>query len=107
MGWIVNRTLDRFIVFGERSIRKGPKRAKDSPYAFRIHDERAHVIFGLGIDLEVRYIISDPFLQAFVPPDLLARGIPGLAVRVARRAVIEHAPIRRPGPAPSRMHAHI
>src|ERR1700719_1548224 len=101
---IVNRTFDRFVVLGERSIGKGRERRKDSTYALRVHDERAHVIFWLGIDLEVRHVVADPFLLFFVPPDLFSRWIPGLAVNVTRRAIVEDAAIRRPGPAPSRMH---
>src|SRR6202023_605087 len=104
MEWIVNRTFDRFVVFRERSIGKGPERRKDSPYALRVHDERAHVIFWLGIDLEVHHVVADPFLLLFVPPDLFSRWIPGLAVNVGRRAIVNDAAIRRPGPAPSRMH---
>src|ERR1700738_3300275 len=101
---IFNRTFDRFVVFGERSIGKSPERPKDSPYALRIHDERTHVIFGLGIDLEVHPVVANPFLLLFVPPDLFSRWIPGLAVDVARCAIVEDAAIRRPRPAPSRMH---
>src|SRR5713226_525153 len=104
MKGVVNRTFDRFVEFGERSIGKGRERAKDSPYAFRIHDERDHVIFRLGIDLEVGHVVANPLLQVCVPPDLFSRWIPGLAVHVARRAIVEDAAIRRPGPAPSRMY---
>src|SRR5690348_6754108 len=62
MEWIVNRTLNRFVVFGEGSIRKSGERRKDSPYTFRVHNERAHVIFGFGIGLEVGYVVSNPLL---------------------------------------------
>src|SRR6266481_9529282 len=103
---VVNRTFNWFIVFRERSIGKGRKRTKYSPYALWVHDERAHVIFRLGIDLEVGHVVANPFLLAFVPPDLFSRWIPGLAVHIERRAIVEHAAIRRPGPAPSRMHTH-
>src|SRR6202008_534807 len=90
--------------FGERSIGKSCQRRKQSSYALRIHDKRAHVIFRFGIDLEVRYVVANPFLLAFVPPDLFSRSVPGLAVDVARRAIVEHAAIRGPRPAPSRMY---
>ena len=100
---IVNRALNRFVEFGERSIGKSCQRRKQSSYALRIHDERAHVIFRFGIDLEIGYVVANPFLLAFVPPDLFSRRIPGLAVHIARRAIVEHAAIRRPGPAPSQM----
>ncbi len=36
----------------------------------------------------------------FVPPDLRAIGIPRLAGEIARRAVVQHAAIHRPGPGP-------
>ena len=39
-------------------------------------------------------------LLRFVPPDLAAIGVPGLAVHVAGRAVVHHAAIHRPGPGP-------
>src|SRR6202051_3667301 len=104
MDSIVYLVFDRFVVLGERSIGKGRERRKDSAYALRVHDERAHVIFWLGIDLEVDHVVADPFLLLFVPPDLFPRWIPGLAVNVTRRAIVEDAAIRRPGPAPSRMH---
>src|SRR6267378_2051548 len=107
MEWVVDRTFDRFVMFGERPIGKGGERPKDSSHALRIHDERTHVIFRLGIDLEVHHVVADPFLLLFVPPDLLSRWIPRLAVRVARRAVVKYAAIRRPGPAPARMYAQI
>src|SRR6202521_434365 len=101
MEWIVDRALGRFVVFGERSIGKGRERPKDSPYALRIHNERAHVIFGLGIDLEVHHIVANPFLLVFVPPDLFSGWIPGIASHIARRAIVEDPAIRRPGPPPS------
>src|SRR5216684_5697963 len=107
MEWIVNRTLSRFVMFGEGSIGKSGERPKDSSYALRIHDERTHVILGLGIDLEVHHVVADPFLLLFVPPNLLSRWIPRLAVHVAGRAIVKHAAVRRPGPAPARMYAQI
>src|ERR1700694_2625659 len=97
---VVNRTLDRFVVFRERSIGKGSERPKNSPYALRIHDERAHVIFGLGIGLEGWHGVAHPFLRAFVPPDLLPRRIPGFAIEIAGRAVVQHPAVGRPGESP-------
>src|SRR2546429_4863287 len=104
---VVNRTFDWLVVFRERSIGEGSKRGKDPPDAFRIHNERAHMILGLGVDLEVRHVVAHPFLRAFVPPDLATRWIPGLAVGIARCAIVKHAAICRPGPTPSRMQSEI
>src|SRR3984893_4675149 len=104
MQHVVHRAFYRLVEFGERSVGKRRERAKDSSYALRIHDERAHMIFRLGVDLEVGHVVANPFLLAFVPPDLFSRWIPGLAVHIARGAIVEDAAIRRPGPAPSRMH---
>src|SRR5580692_1435730 len=107
MQGILDWTLERLVVFRERTISKSPQRRENSPDAFRIHDEWAHVILWLGIGLEIRHVVSDPFLLVFVPPNLLSRCVPGLTVHVARCAVVQHAAIRRPRPAPTRMHAHV
>ena len=49
------------------------KRHEDAADAFRIHDERAHVILRGRVGLEVGHIVADPSLLRFVPPDLAAR----------------------------------
>src|SRR5580692_414490 len=53
MQHVVHRAFYRLVEFGERSIGKSGERRKNSPYALRIHDEWAHVIFRLGVDFEV------------------------------------------------------
>src|SRR5208282_264696 len=58
------------------------------------------------IDFEIRHVVAHPFLRVLVPPDLTARGIPGLAIDVAGRAIVKHAAIGGPRPAPCRMDAH-
>ena len=46
--------------------------------------------------LEIGNVIADPFLLRFVPPDLFAVRVPRLAIEITRRAVVQHAPVRRP-----------
>src|ERR1041384_7986854 len=68
MKWIGDRTFDRLVMFGKWSIGKGGEWPKDTPDSFGIHDERTHVIRGLGIDFEVWHIVPHPFLLRLVPP---------------------------------------
>src|SRR5258707_7282553 len=90
-------------MLGKRTISHARQRDKEPANSFRVHDERAHVIFGVGIGLEIRNIIPRPLASGFIEPDLFAAGIPGLAVEIAGSTVIEHAAIHWPGPAPSGM----
>ena len=98
--WILDRTLDRLVMFRERAVGYRPNGHEQTSHALRIHDERPHVVFGLRVRLEVGYIVADPFLCRFVPPNLLPRRIPGLSVEVARRAVVQHTAVSRPGKRP-------
>ena len=101
---IVNRTFDRLVKFGERAVGEGCERPEDSADAFGIHDEWAHVIFRLGVGLEIGNVVASPFLRGFVPPHLFSCGIERFAVEVAGRAIVKDAAIRRPGQTPVRMH---
>src|SRR6267143_1869269 len=100
MKWICDRTLDWFVVLREWSVGECRQRAKDATDALRIHDKRPHVVPGIGVHLEIGNIISNPFLLRFIPPDLPAARIPGLAIHVAGCAVVKHAPVCRPTPSP-------
>src|SRR5882757_5758112 len=64
---VINGALGRFVEFRERAIREGGEWAKDSADALGIHDEGTHVILRLGVRLEVRHIVADPFLRRFAP----------------------------------------
>ena len=102
---IGDRAFDRLVVFGKRPVRERGERREDAAHALRIHDERPHVIRRVRIGFEVGNVIADPLLLRLVPPDLSAVGIPGLAGRIARGAVVHHAAIRRPRPRPVRINA--
>src|SRR5208337_4069528 len=93
------RTLKGLVVFREWSVVEAERHEQTSD-ALGVHDERAHVIFGCGIDFEIRNVNARPALLGFVPPNLAARRIPGLALEIAGGAVIEDAAIRRPRPSP-------
>src|SRR5581483_6776413 len=95
----------RLVVFGEWPLGERPERAEETSDAFGVHDERAHVILGVGIGLEVRHVVADPSLLRFAPPDLFALRVPGLARRVARRAVVHDAAVSGPRPRPVRVDA--
>src|SRR5882762_4100496 len=82
------------------SVLHSSQRHEQTSDAFGVHDERAHVIFGSGIHFEIGNVVAHPALLSFVPPNLATRRIPGLAVDVARGAVVENAAIRRPRPSP-------
>ncbi len=49
---ILHRTLDWLVVLGERPIGESPQRRKYPADAFRIHDERAHVVFRIESGLK-------------------------------------------------------
>src|SRR5437763_6149 len=51
-------------MLGERTISHARQRDKEPAHSFRVHDERAHMIFGVGIGLEIRNIIPCPLRQA-------------------------------------------
>src|ERR1700730_781058 len=100
MQWICDRTLDWFVVLREWSISKSCQRTKYATDALRVHDEGPHVVFRIGIHLEIGYIVSNPSLLRLIPPDLPAARIPGLAFHVAGRGVVKHAAVGRPRPGP-------
>src|SRR6267142_1882351 len=96
MQWILDRTLDWFVVLWEWTIRESRQRTKYATHTLRIHDEGTHVVFRIGIHFEIGDIISNPSLLCFIPPDLPAARIPWLAVQIAGCAVVKHAPVCRP-----------
>jgi hypothetical protein len=67
---IFNGAFDGLVMFGERPVGKGRERRENAAHALGIHDERAHVILGVRIGLEVRDVVAHPLLRGFVPPDL-------------------------------------
>ena len=56
MQHILRRTLDGFVVLGKWPIGKRCQGREDSAYPFRNHDERAHVVFGVGVHFKVGHI---------------------------------------------------
>ncbi len=97
---ICDGTFERLVMLGERTVGHAGQGYEQPADAFRIHDERTHVILGRRVGLEIRHVVADPALLRFVPPYLPPVVIPRLAVHVARRAVVHHAAVHRPGPAP-------
>ena len=51
-------------MLGERTVSQRSQRHKQAADAFRIHDERSHVVLGIGIGLEVRHVIARPLAGA-------------------------------------------
>src|ERR1700722_16592265 len=97
---ILNRTFDGLVMLREWPICEHTDRSEQTPDAFRIHDERPHVILRMGVGLEVRPVIAYPLSRRFVPPALFAVRIPRLPVGIARGAIVKDAPICRPRPRP-------
>src|SRR6185369_5092994 len=89
----------------EWSIGKSREWRKDTTDAFGIHDKWPHVIRRFRIDFEIRNVVAEPFPLRLVPPDLPAFVIVRFARRIARRAVVHDAPVRRPRPRPVRVNA--
>lgn len=55
------------------------------------------------VDHEVRHVVADPASLVGIPPDVALAFAPRFAVRVGRRAVVEHPPVGGPRPAPLRL----
>ncbi|ABA52345.1 hypothetical protein BURPS1710b_A0731 [Burkholderia pseudomallei 1710b] len=91
------RRLERLVVLGERAFVHPGAREKACD-ALRVHDERAHAGLGRLVELVVGNVRARPRLA--VPADQLAARIERLAVHVARRAVVQDPPVRRPRPRP-------
>src|ERR1700756_1515078 len=92
--------LKGFVMLREWAVAHGAERHEKAPHPFWVHDEGSHVVLGCGIHLEIGNVIAHPGLLCLVPPDLAARGIPGLAIEIAGGAIVHDAAIRRPGPGP-------
>src|SRR5208337_5247626 len=65
--------------------------------ALGVHDEGANLIRLRG-RRDVGHVVAAPF--GSIPLDELARWIPRLALKVGRRAVVQNAPVGRPGERP-------
>ena len=92
------RGFYRFVVLRERAVRQLVQREQPR-HAFRQHDERHGVFarrYGGG---KVRYVDALPLLA--VPFQQLAFAVPGFALQIGRRAVVQHAPVERPRPCPA------
>jgi len=100
MNQIVRRAFDRLIKSGNGPSANAQAR-KNSADALRIHDERAHVVAGFRIRLEVWHVVADPLLRRFIPPDLFPEH-PTVSQQVAH-AVVQH---RRSGHDHAQFGAH-
>src|SRR5579859_4285789 len=103
MQGIGDRALGRFIVLRERAIGHGSDWYKQSSDSFRVHDEWSHVSLRIGVGLEIRHVVANPFLLGLAPPDLLTIRIPRLAVQIAGGTVVKYSPVHRPRPPPVRV----
>src|SRR5260370_38194007 len=97
---ILDRAFNRFVVLGKRTISYSRQRNKEQSHAFRVHDERPHVVLRIGISLEIGHVVAHPLSRGLIPPNLFAGGIPWLAAHIARSAVVHHASIHWPRPGP-------
>src|SRR5712671_3342461 len=97
---IDQRTFDRLVMFGERTVSHARQWHKEPAHSFRVHDEGTHVVFRIGIGFEVRHIIARPLAGGFIEPDMFAAGIPRLAFEVAGSTIVEYAAIHWPRPGP-------
>src|SRR5205814_6059478 len=106
------RRLVRLVVRRQRSVLE-PLRDVEPPVPVGLHDERVvapdrvragrtvrrHVV-GRLLLVEVRRVRSGPLLLLAVPPDVALALRPWIPLRIGRRAVVEHPPVRGPGPRP-------
>src|SRR5438445_5414634 len=102
---ILDGALDGLVKLWERPVGKSLEWTEQSADSLGIHDERTHMILRMGVRLEVRYVNSHPLLSPFVPPDLFAVCIPGLALQIARSAVVHNPSICRPRKGPVRINS--
>ena len=93
------RRFHRFVVLGERAFRHLVD-GEEARHAFRVHDERIHAFLGRRVGLDVGNVRAGPFFRGGVPGDQLAFRIVRLAGDIAGGAVVEDAPIGRPGIGP-------
>src|SRR5690348_13543107 len=116
---VAHRRLGRLVVRGQRAVFQAGWDV-DPAAPVRLHDERVGAGDGVHADalllnggagrlvkLEVGHVVAGPgalaIVGAGIPPDqLLALG-PRVAVRIGGGAVVEDAPVRRPGEAPARV----
>ena len=98
-----DRRFERLVVHRERPVAHHGA-GEQARCALRVHDERADHA-RLRRRRDVRNVVAGPLLA--VPRDDLAARIPRLAVQVGRGAVVEDAPVGRPGERPLRIEAGI
>src|SRR3546814_9758493 len=63
----------------------------------RISDGSSYVCSSDLVRLKIDTVVALPARLRLVPPRQALALRPGLAVRIGRRAVVEHAPVSRPG----------
>src|SRR5215831_20890868 len=78
---VLGRAFDGLVMLREGTVRHWGQRNKEAADALRVHDEWTHVVFGIGISLEVGHVIACPLPGSFIEPDLFAAGIPRLAIQ--------------------------
>ena len=114
---VARRAFGRLVMRRQRPVQQAG-RHEQHRLAIRLHDERivtperVHALrmlreIGpirrlLGRH-EVGHVEPGPFLLAFVPPHHFLLFGPGISLRIRRRAVVESAPVGRPGPRPVEM----
>ncbi len=107
-----DRRLGRFVVGGQRPVDQ-PGRHVQPALAVALHDERVvagqrgrpagarrrAIVRRLGL-LEVGHVVAGPLAGLGVPPDVGLALAPRPSLGVGGRAVVEHASVGRPRPAP-------
>src|SRR5579885_1082224 len=109
---VMHRRFGWLIMCGQRPILQPLRRKQPSP-TVRFHDkgiaagDRIHAlcawrrrVIGCFIERKIWYIVSGPLLLLLIPPDVLFPFRPGTPLRISRSAIIQDAPVGRPGEAP-------
>src|SRR5204863_8725284 len=105
--------LQRLVVRGQRPVLQAGRNVEPAK-AVGVHDERRVAGKGLVAAFvlaaararalalgEVRHIVAGPLLLLLVPPDEFLALAPRLAVGGGGAAVVENAPVERPGESPA------
>ena len=109
---VLHRRVLRLVVRGQRAVDQ-PGRGEQPGLAVGLHDEgvgagdRGHAGGAVGRAVgrrtagdEVGDVVPGPLAGLGVPPHQCLALAPGLAVGVGGGPVVQHPPVRRPGPAP-------